>query len=580
MIKTMLKSLREFKKPAFLTLALMVVEVLIDVLIPFYTADLVNSVKAGVPMNEVLVPGLILVVMALLSLVCGGAAGVTGSRASAGFARNLRADLFSRIQTFSFENIDRFSPPSLVTRLTTDIQYVQMAFMMAIRLAVRAPLMFLFSVIMAYIMGGRLAMTFVIVIPVLLLGLILIARKAMPAFRAVFRKYDRMNESVEENVRAMRVVKGFAREPFEKEKFAAASDNIRRDFTYAERVVALNSPLMQFCLYFNMLFILYVGSRMIISSGGSTIDVGQIAAMMTYGVQILMSLMMISMIYVMLTVSLESMRRIAEVLSTEPSLKNPPAPLTEVPDGSVDFENVSFKYSADAPRCAVEGINLHIPSGATVGILGGTGTGKSTLVQMIPRLYDVTEGRVLVGGSDVRSYDLKSLRDAVSVVLQKNMLFSGTIRSNLRWGDGDATDEEIEEACRLAQADEFIRAFPDGYDTRIEQGGTNVSGGQRQRLCIARALLKKPKILILDDSTSAVDTRTDALIRQGLRSYLPDTTKIIIAQRVASVQDADLILIMENGRIVASGTNETLLRDCDIYREIVQQQTKGGEEDV
>ncbi|MDO5459979.1 MAG: ABC transporter ATP-binding protein, partial [Eubacteriales bacterium] len=543
MIKTMLKSLREFKKPAFLTLALMVVEVLIDVLIPFYTADLVNSVKAGVPMNEVLVPGLILVVMALLSLVCGGAAGVTGSHASTGFARNLRADLFSRIQTFSFENIDRFSAPSLVTRLTTDIQYVQMAFMMAIRLAVRAPLMFLFSVIMAYIMGGRLAMTFVIVIPVLLLGLILIARKAMPAFRAVFRKYDRMNESVEENVRAMRVVKGFAREPFEKEKFAAASDNIRRDFTYAERVVALNSPLMQFCLYFNMLFILYVGSRMIISSGGSTIDVGQIAAMMTYGVQILMSLMMISMIYVMLTVSLESMRRIAEVLSTEPSLKNPPTPLAEVPDGSVDFENVSFKYSADAPRCAVEGINLHIPSGAVVGILGGTGTGKSTLVQLIPRLYDATEGRVLVGGSDVRSYDLKSLRDAVSVVLQKNMLFSGTIRSNLRWGDENATDAEIEEACRLAQADEFIRAFPDGYDTRIEQGGTNVSGGQRQRLCIARALLKKPKILILDDSTSAVDTRTDALIRQGLRSYLPDTTKIIIAQRIASVQDADLILI-------------------------------------
>ena len=580
MIKTMLKSLREFKKPTFLTLALMVAEVLIDVLIPFYTADLVNRVKAGVPMNEVLVPGLMLVVMALLSLVCGGAAGVTGSRASAGFARNLRADLFSRIQTFSFENIDRFSPPSLVTRLTTDIQYVMMAYMMSIRLAVRAPLMFLFSVIMAYIMGGRLAMTFVIVIPVLLFGLVLIARKAMPAFRAVFRKYDRMNESVEENVRAMRVVKGFAREPFEKKKFAAASDNIRRDFTYAERVVALNHPLMQLCMYFNMLFILYVGSRMIISSGGSTIDVGQIAAMMTYGVQILMSLMMISMIYVMLTISLESMHRIAEVLSTEPSLKNPPAPLTEVPDGSVDFENVSFKYSADAPRCAVEGINLHIPSGAVVGILGGTGTGKSTLIQLIPRLYDVTEGRVLVGGIDVRSYDLKTLRDAVSVVLQKNMLFSGTIRSNLRWGDEDATDAEIEEACRLAQADEFIRAFPDGYDTRIEQGGTNVSGGQRQRLCIARALLKKPKILILDDSTSAVDTHTDALIRQGFRSYLPDTTKIIIAQRVASVQDADLILVMDNGRIVASGTNETLLKDCDIYREIVQQQTKGGEEDV
>lgn len=579
MIRTMLRSLREFKKPTLLTLGLMVAEVLIDVLIPFYTADLVNRVKAGVPMNEVLIPGLILVMMAILSLFCGGAAGVTGARASAGFARNLRRDLFARIQTFSFENIDHFSAPSLVTRLTTDIQYVQMAFMMTIRMAVRSPLMFLFSVIMAFIMGGGLAVTFVIVIPVLVFGLLLIAKRAMPAFRAVFRKYDRMNESVEENVRAMRVVKGFAREPFEKQKFAAASDNIRRDFTYAERIVALNGPLMQLCLYFNMIFILYIGSRMIISSGGETIDVGQIAAMMTYGVQILMSLMMISMIYVMLTISLESMHRIAEVLGTEPSLHNPASPLTTVPDGSVDFENVSFKYSLDAPRCTLEGVNLHIPSGSTVGILGGTGTGKTTLVQLIPRLYDATEGRVLVGGADVRDYDLKTLRDAVSVVLQKNMLFSGTIRSNLRWGNANATDEELEEACRLAQADEFIRSFPDGYDTRIEQGGTNVSGGQRQRLCIARALLRKPKILILDDSTSAVDTRTDSLIRQGFRSYLPDTTKIIIAQRVASVQDADLILIMENGRIVDAGTHETLLRDCIIYREIVEQQTKGGDGD-
>ena len=432
---------------------------------------------------------------------------------------------------------------------------------------------------MAFIMGGGLAVTFVIVIPVLVFGLLLIAKRAMPAFRAVFRKYDRMNESVEENVRAMRVVKGFAREPFEKQKFAAASDNIRRDFTYAERIVALNGPLMQLCLYFNMIFILYIGSRMIISSGGEIIDVGQIAAMMTYGVQILMSLMMISMIYVMLTISLESMHRIAEVLGTEPSLHNPASPLTTVPDGSVDFENVSFKYSLDAPRCTLEGVNLHIPSGSTVGILGGTGTGKTTLVQLIPRLYDATEGRVLVGGADVRDYDLKTLRDAVSVVLQKNMLFSGTIRSNLRWGNANATDEELEEACRLAQADEFIRSFPDGYDTRIEQGGTNVSGGQRQRLCIARALLRKPKILILDDSTSAVDTRTDSLIRQGFRSYLPETTKIIIAQRVASVQDADLILIMENGRIVDAGTHETLLRDCIIYREIVEQQTKGGDGD-
>ena len=579
MIKTMLGSVREFKKPTILTLLLIIGEVFIEVLIPFYTAELVNRIKAGVEMQSVVRLGLILVVMALLSLACGAAAGFAGARASAGFARNLRRDIFERIQHFSFENIDRFSAPSLVTRMTTDIGYVQMAFMMTIRAAVRAPLMLVFAVVMAFLMGGSLAMTFVVVIPVLLFGLIMIARKAMPAFRAVFKKYDRMNESIEENVRAMRVVKGFAREDYEKEKFSAASDNIRHDFTYAERVVALNSPLMQFCLYFNMIFVLFVGARLIITNQGTTIDVGQIAAMLTYGFQILMSLMMISMIYVMLTMSIESMRRISEVLQTEPSLKNPENPVTEIADGSIEFDHVSFKYSAEAEKNTLDDICLRIPSGATVGILGGTGTGKSTLVQLIPRLYDVTEGCVRVGGRDVREYDLESLRDAVAVVLQKNMLFSGTILDNLRWGDPDATDQEVAAACRLAQADEFIESFPEGYYTYIEQGGTNVSGGQRQRLCIARALLKKPKILILDDSTSAVDTHTDALIRAGFRSFIPETTKIIIAQRVASVEDADLILVMDNGRISAAGTHESLLRESEIYREIHEQQTRGGAQD-
>ena len=575
----MLGSVREFKKPTILTLLLIIGEVFIEVLIPFYTAELVNRIKAGVEMQSVVRLGLVLVVMALLSLACGAAAGFAGARASAGFARNLRRDIFERIQHFSFENIDRFSAPSLVTRMTTDIGYVQMAFMMTIRAAVRAPLMLVFAVVMAFLMGGSLAMTFVVVIPVLLFGLIMIARKAMPAFRAVFKKYDRMNESIEENVRAMRVVKGFAREDYEKEKFAKASDNIRRDFTYAERVVALNSPLMQFCLYFNMIFVLFVGAKLIITNQGSTIDVGQIAAMLTYGFQILMSLMMISMIYVMLTMSIESMRRITEVLQTESSLKNPENPVTEIPDGSIEFDHVSFKYAADAEKNTLDDICLKIPSGATVGILGGTGTGKSTLIQLIPRLYDVTEGCVRVGGRDVREYDLESLRDAVAVVLQKNMLFSGTILENLRWGDPNATDEDVTEACRLAQADEFIESFPEKYDTHIEQGGTNVSGGQRQRLCIARALLKKPKILILDDSTSAVDTHTDALIRAGFRSFIPETTKIIIAQRVASVEDADLILVLDNGKISAAGTHESLLRESEIYREIYEQQTRGGAQD-
>ena len=576
-IKTFVKCIREFKAPTIWTLVLILSEVFIDVLIPFYTADLVNDIKAGAPMSHVVRLGLILVAMALVSLACGGLAGYTGAKASAGFARNVRRDVFTRVQRFSFENIDRFSTASLVTRMTTDVTNVQMAFMMIIRIAVRAPLMLVFSIVMAYLMGGALATTFLIIIPVLVAGLLLIAREAMPSFRAVFRKYDRMNESVEENVRAMRVVKGFAREDYEKQKFSAASHDICMDFTHAERVVALNGPLMQLCVYFNMAFVLWLGSRIIISSGGQTIDVGQISAMLTYGMQILMSLMMISMIYVMMTMSVESMKRIAEVLKEEPSLHDPAQPVAEVADGSIDFENVSFKYSKEAQKNALEGIDLHIASGMTVGVLGGTGSGKTTLIQLIPRLYDVSEGRVKVGGVDVKDYKLETLRSAVSVVLQKNLLFSGTIKENLRWGDPAATDEEIEAACRLAQADEFIRSFPDGYDARIEQGGANVSGGQKQRLCIARALLKKPKILILDDSTSAVDTRTDARIRAGFKTYIPETTKIIIAQRVASVQDADLILVMDNGRISAAGTHEQLLQTSDIYREVYQQQTNGGD---
>ena len=533
-IKTFLKCVREYKLPAILTLVLIIGEVAIEVLIPFYTADLVNDIKASVPMAEVVRLGLILVAMALLSLACGGGAGFYGARASAGFAKNVRHDAFARIQLFSFENIDRFSTASLVTRLTTDITNVQMAFMMAIRIAVRAPLMLVFSIVMAWRMGGRLALTFVVVIPVLVAGLLLIARKVMPAFRAVFHKYDRLNESVEENVRGMRVVKGFAREGYEKRKFAAASDDIRKDFTYAERLVALNSPLMSLCMYFNMVFILLVGSKLIISGQGQFIDVGQISAI---------------------------------------------NPVCEVKDGSIDFQDVAFRYSREAQNDALYDIDLHIDSGMTVGILGGTGSSKTTLIQLIPRLYDVSAGSVKVGGVDVRDYDLETLRNAVSVVLQKNQLFSGTVRDNLRWGNPAATDEEIAEACRLAQADEFITSHPDGYDRWIEQGGSNVSGGQRQRLCIARALLKKPKILILDDSTSAVDTRTDALIRAGFRSYIPETTKIIIAQRVASVQDADMILVMDNGRIAAAGTHEELLASSPIYREVYEQQTKGGDSD-
>lgn len=580
MIKKLIGSIREYKKPTYLTLLFIIGEAVIESVIPFITARLVNQIRAGVVLTVVLKTGGILIILALMSLCCGAIAGYTCSKASAGFSKNLRHDIFSRIQTFDFANIDKFSSSSLVTRLTTDITNVQMSFMMIIRTAIRSPLMFIFSIVMAYIMGGKLATVFVIVVPILLFGLLMIGKKAMPAFRSVFKKYDRLNESIEENVRAIRVVKGFAREEYEKKKFGAAADDICRDFTKAERIVALNGPLMQLCMYFNMAFILIVGSKLIVSTKAAALDVGQISAMLTYGVQILMSLMMLSMIYVMITMSVESVKRICEVLDEKPLLHNPENAVYEVKNGDIDFDDVSFKYSEKAKKFALKDIDLHIKSGQTVGIMGSTGSSKTSLVQLIPRLYDATEGTVKVGDVDVRDYDIKSLRESVAMVLQKNQLFAGTIKDNLRWGNESATDEEIEEACRLAQADEFINTFPDKYDTFIEQGGANVSGGQKQRLCIARALLKKPKILILDDSTSAVDTKTDALIREGFKSYIPDTTKIIIAQRVNSVQDADIIIVMENGGISAVGNHEELLKSSEIYREIYEQQTSGGERNV
>ena len=581
MLKKLAKCVREYKRDTILTLFLMVGEAIIETLIPFITAEfLINRIQtegASLDMGYIVTVGVILVVMAICSLTCGGLAGFTAARASAGFSKNLRHDIFGKIQAFSFGNIDKFSSSSLVTRLTTDVMHVQMAFMMIIRTAVRSPLMLIFSVAMSAYMGGWLAATFVVVIPILGGGLFLVSKKAMPAFRRVFKKYDRLNESIEENVRGMRVVKGFSREEYEKKKFGAAADSICEDFTRAERIVAINTPLMNFCMYFNMAVVLLVGSYMAINGIGG-VKIGQISALLTYGMSILMSLMMLSMIYVMLTISATAAKRICEVLDEVPSMQEAEHPVTEVADGSITFENVNFKYSAEAQKYALSDIDLRIESGMTVGVIGGTGSGKSSLVQLIPRLYDATEGRVYVGGVDVRAYGLETLRNSVAVVLQKNLLFAGSIKENLRWGNPDATDEELVEACRLVQADDFVRAFPDGYDTMIEQGGTNVSGGQKQRLCIARALLKKPKILILDDSTSAVDTKTDAFIRNGFKSYIPETTKIIIAQRISSVQDADLILVMENGKIAAQGRHEELLQSSPIYREVYEQQTSGGDE--
>lgn len=579
MIKTLARSIREFKKPAIITPLLVVVEVVLECIIPFVIANLVNEMQAGCDMETIVHYGVQLLIMAALSLVFGVAAGNTCATASTGFARNLRKDMFYRIQDYSFENIDKFSVSSLVTRMTTDVVNVQMAFMMIIRVAIRGPLMMIFSFIMGFVMGGRLALIFLVTIPLLTIGLVLVIKKATPIFRRVFRKYDALNDSVQENVQAMRLVKSYVREDYEKKKFSNAAEDVCRDFTKAERIMALNSPMMQFCVYAGMAFVLSFGSYVVITTQGTEVAVGQMSSILTYSFQILMSLMMLSMVFVMITMSLESAERIVEVLSEKSSLTSPEDAITEIKDGSIDFENVSFKYSEKAERMALENVNLHIKSGEVIGILGGTGSSKTTLVQLIPRLYDVTEGSVKVGGEDVRRYDLDSLRNNVAMVLQKNVLFSGTIKDNLRWGNPNATDEEMVKACQLAQADEFIQLFPDKYDTWIEQGGANVSGGQKQRLCIARALLKNPKALILDDSTSAVDTRTDSLIRQGFREFIPETTKIIIAQRVASVQDADRIIVMDGGHISAIGSHDELMKTSEIYREVYTSQNKAGDED-
>ena len=579
MLKTLAKSIREYKRDAILTPVLVAIEVIVDCFIPFLIAELVNEIKAGCTLGTIAAYGGALVGLAIIAMLAGWGSGVFCAKASTGFAKNVRKDMFYRIQNFSFANIDRFSTSSLVTRLTTDITNVQMSFMMIIRAAIRGPLNLVFSFVMAYIMGGSMAFIFLVTIPILGGGLFLIARKAMPIFRRGFRQYDKLNEGIQENVQGMRVVKSFVREEYEKKKFSDNAEALRNTFYRVEKLLALNGPLMNLCMYLTMLFVLLFGSRMIISTGGTALDVGQLSALLTYSVQILMSLMMLSFVFVMLTMSLESASRITEVLKEESTITSPENAITKVKDGSIDFNGVSFRYSEHAERMALSNIDLHIKSGETIGILGGTGSSKSSLIQLISRLYDVTEGSVCVGGEDVRNYDLNTLRDEVAVVLQKNVLFSGTIKDNLRWGNLNATDEEIIEACKLAQAHDFVSQFPDGYDTHIDRGGTNVSGGQKQRLCIARALLKKPKVLILDDSTSAVDTHTDAMIRKAFKEYLPDTTKLIVAQRVASVEDADRIIIMDNGSINAVGTHEELLATNAIYQEVYESQKKGSEQD-
>lgn len=579
MIRELSKSIREYKKYAIATPILVSLEVVMECIIPFLIANLVNKMKEGCELSLLLKYGVILTIMALFSLLFGGLAGSTCATASCGLAKNLRKDMFHSIQTFSFENIDKFLTSSLVTRLTTDITNVQNAYMMIIRSAIRAPLMVVFAFVMACIMGGKMAFIFIFAVPFLTVGLSIIIYKTLPLFRKVFIKYDNLNSSVQENIKAMRVVKSFVREDYEQKKFDIAAEDVCTDFTKAERILALNNPLMQFCLYVVMVFILSFGSYLIITTRGLQLEVGQISSLLSYGFMMLSSLMMLSMIFVMVTMAAESAKRIAEILVENSTLTNPEDPLYEVKDGSITFENVSFKYSQKAERMALSGINLSIRSGETIGIIGGTGSSKSSLIQLISRLYDVTEGTVKVGGVDVRKYDLDTLRNQVAVVLQKNVLFSGTIKDNLRWGKKDATEEEIIEACKLACADEFVTQFPRGYDTYIEQGGANVSGGQKQRLCIARALLKKPKILILDDSTSAVDTKTDAKIRQAFREYIPETTKIIIAQRTASVEDADRIIVMEGGRIHGIGSHKELMEHNEIYREIYTSQNKAGDTD-
>ena len=578
MVKEIAHSLREYKRASIATPVLVTFEVVLEVFIPFVIAMLVNEIGDGCGLDVILKYGAALVVMAGLSLAFGVCSGITCASASSGLAKNLRKDMFYKIQSYSFRNIDKFNVSSLITRMTTDVTNVQTAYMLLIRLVVRSPLMLVSSFVMAFVMGGSLAWVFVAVVPLLAVGLIIIVVKTIPLFHRAFRKYDNLNNSIQENVKAAREVKAYVREDYEQAKFGRASRDLRKDFQKAERILAFNQPIMQFCLYVVMCVVLTYGSYLVIGSSGTAggIGVGELSSILTYGFMMLNSLMMLSMAFTMIAMAGESGRRIVEVLEEESTLVNPEHPVYEIKDGSIDFEGVSFKYSASAERNALSDIDLHIASGETIGIIGGTGSSKSTLVQLVSRLYDVTEGCVKVGGVDVRQYDLQTLRNGVAMVLQKNVLFSGTIAENLRWGDKNATQEEIEAAARLACADEFIERFPQKYETYIEQGGANVSGGQKQRLCIARALLKHPKVLILDDSTSAVDTATDAKIRQAFAEHIPGTTKIIIAQRVSSVQDADRILVLDGGRISGFDTHDNLLKTNKIYREIYEAQTQGG----
>ena len=582
MVRKLLRSVREYKTSSLLAPLFVTCEVILEVIIPMLMANLIDfGIEAG-NMQYILKMGLALVICCIVSLTFGALSGKYAAVASAGFAKNLREDMYNKVQEYSFSNIDKFSTASIVTRLTTDITTFQNAYMMSIRVAVRCPIMLIFALFMAFQINSHLAPIFVIAIPILAVGLVIIISNAKRIFERIFRTYDKLNNVVQENLHGIRVVKSFVREDHETEKFCSVSKEIYQDFSKAEKILAFNAPLMQFCAYGCMLLISWLGAKLIVASGNNPavgMTAGDLTSMFSYTMQILMSLMMFSMVFVMITISYASMERAEEILDEKSDLHNPENPVYEVKDGSIEFDHVNFVYGKNADKLCLDNVNLKIPSGATVGIIGGTGSSKSTLVQLIPRLYDATEGAVKVGGRDVREYDIESLREEVAMVLQKNVLFSGTIKDNLRWGKEDATDEEMRHVCQLAQADEFIQTFPDGYDTYIEQGGTNVSGGQKQRLCIARALLKPPKILILDDSTSAVDTKTDALIRMAFREEIPNTTKIIIAQRISSVEDADLILVLDDGKINGMGTHEELLANNEIYREVYESQQKGGLEE-
>lgn len=578
MIKTLMGSLREFKRESILTPIVVIIEVIFESFIPFLIARLVNNLQTGADMSMVINSGLLVLLIAFISLIFGILAGNWASKAATGLARNLRRDMFSNIQGFAFENINKFSSSSLVTRLTTDVTNVQMSYMMIIRGAFRFPINLVISFIMAYSMGGKMAFIFLFTAPLMAIIIALIMRKVMPMFRRVFKKYDNLNKSIQENVKGIRVVKSFVREPFEKDKFENAAEDLRRDFTEAEKIIAINDPAFMLMLNIAMIFVLSVGSYVVITTRGADFNIGQMSALLTYSFQILNSLMTLSMIFVMVVISQESAKRITEVLNEKSSLVNPAKPVTEVKDGSISFENVSFSYEDKETGDDLSNVTLEIESGQTIGIIGSTGSSKSTLIQLIPRLYDAKSGVVKVGGVDVKDYDLEVLREQVALVLQKNVLFSGTIKDNLRWGNEHATEEEMIEGCKLAQAHDFVMSFEKGYDTHIEQGGSNLSGGQKQRLSIARSLIKKPKILILDDSTSAVDMKTDALIRSGLKSFMPETTKLIIAQRIDSVKEADKIIVMNEGMLVGFASHDELMNSNETYREIYISQVKEGEE--